>query len=704
MINDPNSYKANSDVLKSTISQLEKDNNILSNELHKVLNSRGVRIISKARRILPSKSKVKTAKTQEKEVVPAQDIHTTYNSHYEDNINYFKLGYQPEVKALAFYLPQFHTFKENDQWWGKGFTEWTNTKKSVPRYDGHYQPREPHDDIGYYTLDNAETIRKQVTLAKQHGIYGFCFYYYWFSGKRLMEKPVDILLKNKDINFPFCLCWANENWTRTWDGLNKNILIEQKYQANDPENFILSLKKYIEDPRYIKVDGKPVILIYAPDSIPDYETTVYRWRETARNCGIGEILIWSKNNIFDHEFKNSSFVDAEFDFAPTGCSFSDAIIEQSSEREVFNYEKAVDNCYKNKLYYSHYPVKPFYYSCTMGWDNSARRQKGYCVLSEYSPQKFYEWLRLIIEETKRRFSPDQRFIFINAWNEWAEGVYLEPDKKYGYTNINTAAKAIYGLPYNEEDVFIIDKHTPKCKNPGKIAVQAHVYYVSVLDDLLKNLAQIPYNFDLFISTDTINKKILIEETLPRFKLKTNRVTVEVIDNIGRDVYPFLQQLSKKYKSYDIIGHFHGKKTTKEFFGDDWRQSIYHDLLGSSSNISKLFSLFDNQNAGLIAPQYFYLHRDSINIGSNLENINLLLDRMGFNTVSKDKIITFPAGTMFWAKTKCIDEIFKIGLEKEDFPIEEGQVDGTIAHAIERLLGILPEEKGYKTIIVSNKGD
>ena len=147
-----------------------------------------------------------------------------------------------------------------------------------------------------------------------------------------------------------------------------------------------------------------------------------------------------------------------------------------------------------------------------------------------------------------------------------------------------------------------------------------------------------------------------------------------------------------------------QKTTKEFFGDDWRQYIYHDLLGSSSNISKLFSLFENQNAGLIAPQYFYLHRDSINIGSNLENINLLLNKMGHNTVSKDKSINFPAGTMFWAKTKCIDNIFEIGLTKDDFPKEDGQVDGTIAHAIERLLGMLPEEKGCKTIIVSNKTD
>ena len=432
------------------IDELTIKNQSVENELRAILDSKGWRAIEKARKIIPKRAGKKVSVPENKDdEAPKPEIRLSYHSCYEKNIDFAKLGRKPEVKAIAFYLPQFHTFPENDKWWGKGFTEWTNTKKAEPRLPGHYQPREPHDDIGYYTLDNVETIKKQVTLAKEHGIYGFCFYYYWFSGKRLMEKPLDLFLEDKSINFPFCLCWANENWTRRWDGKNKDVLIEQKYKKDDPKKFILEMKKYLMDTRYIRVDGKPVILVYEPNSIPDFEDVVSKWRETARKNGIGEILVWSKNAISDREFKNADFVDAEFDFAPTGQGnfFNEAIIDLEEGRTIINYGRMVKNAREESLYHNHVPVKPFYYSCTLGWDNSPRRKKDYFLLDKYSPEKFYDWLRIIIEETERRFPEARRFIFINAWNEWAEGTYLEPDKKYGYANINAASKAIYGLPY-----------------------------------------------------------------------------------------------------------------------------------------------------------------------------------------------------------------------------------------------------------------
>lgn len=432
-----------------TIDNLMVQNHELDEALKKVLNSKGWKVLERARKIIPKKKAVSDSINVQPEAEKTKDF-GKYKSQYEDNIDFSKLGSKPEVKALAFYLPQFHTFPENDKWWGKGFTEWTNTKKAIPRFESHYQPKEPHDDIGYYTLDNVKTIKRQVELAKQHGIYGFCFYYYWFSGKRLMEKPLDLFLEDKSINFPFCLCWANENWTRTWDGQNKNILIEQKYNKSDPKKFILDMKKYLKDPRYIKVDGRPLLLIYEPNSIPDFEKVVEEWRKVAKKEGIGEIMIWSKNVMADHDFKNADFVDGEFDFAPTGHGdvlMESAVIEVNSKHSIFDYAKYVE-ALSGDFYHEHTPVKPFYYSCTMGWDNSPRRKDGYTIFSNYSPEGFYNWLRLLIGETKRRLPEDKRFILINAWNEWAEGTYLEPDKKYGYANINTVAKAVYGLPYN----------------------------------------------------------------------------------------------------------------------------------------------------------------------------------------------------------------------------------------------------------------
>jgi lipopolysaccharide biosynthesis protein len=193
---------------------------------------------------------------------------------------------EKDIKIITHYLPQYHTFKENEEWWGKGFTEWTNTRVCTPRFSGHYQPRIPHGDIGYYDLNNIETLRNQVKLAKKHGIYGFCFYYYWFSGKRLMEKPVDMLLEHPEIDIPFCLCWANENWTRAWDGQYSQVLISQKYSEKDDFNFISDMKKYIDDSRYIKIDGKPLIIVYNPGHIPNCEKSFKKWRERARELGI----------------------------------------------------------------------------------------------------------------------------------------------------------------------------------------------------------------------------------------------------------------------------------------------------------------------------------------------------------------------------------------------------------------------------------
>lgn len=709
MTNDPNSPNAGQYAYKLALSQYKSALDMsqayaasLRSDLDSVINSKGWKILEKIRKLIPHSKHHISSPPPKKSLIPP-----SYISHYEDNIDYSKMGYSPEVKAIAFYLPQFHTFKENDQWWGKGFTEWTNTKKSIPRFKNHYQPREPHDDIGYYSLDNSATIKKQVNLAKQHGIHGFCFYYYWFSGKQLMNKPIDIFLDNKDIDFPFCLCWANENWTRTWDGLNKNILIEQKYKKNDPENFIKSIRKYIQDSRYIKINGNPVIMVYAPNSIPNFETVVNRWRDTAKQIGIGDLTIISKSAIFGDQALNSAFIDGQFDFAPTGCNFSNSVIEQNDEHHIFDYSALVEDYIHKKFYYHHFPVKPFYYSCTLGWDNSARRKNGYTVLTNYNPKSFYDWLDLIINETKRRFPPDERFIFINAWNEWAEGTYLEPDKKYGYTNINTASKAIYGLPFEQNDkTIVLDQSIPNLNNSSdKIAVQVHVFYLDVFNELIDNLAKIPYDFDLFISTNDDKKKEKISKLLSASKIKCKKIKIDVFDNIGRDIYPFLAQLSKIYKHYDIIGHFHTKKTLTQFYGDMWRNHLYNNLLGSTSNIKKIFSLFNQDpKIGIIAPTCFYVVRDGMCLHTNIKDINSILNKCRLHPVDKTDKFFFPVGTMFWARTSSVENIFALNFKASDFPNEEGQVDGTIAHALERLFGIIPEQKGYKAIQIVNKAD
>lgn len=674
--------------------KLIKENNMLNQAYHDVLYSKAgfaLRGFRKAERILIAKPKDAIKKALKRDKIRNNNLHSYISGSYQDNKSFFS---NTDIKALAFYLPQYHVNPENDKWWGKGFMEWTNTKKAQPRYPGHYEPREPHDDFGYYELTNKDIFAKQIKLAKEHRIYGFCFYYYWFSGKRLLQKPGDIYLENKDLDFPFCLCWANGNWTRRWDGLDKEVLMEQKYRDDDAKNFIKDIKKYLEDERYIRVDGKPVILVYNPKEIPDYRKTIADWRETARKIGIGEIEVWSYRSLNDDDLTNLEFVDAEFDFAPN--TFSLEIMDESHGGFVGNYEKVVDYLCDSFVYEYHHSLKPYYYSVTMDWDNSPRRAEGYFGFANYSPENFYRWTRRVVNKTRKANPEDRRFMFVNAWNEWAEGTYLEPDKKYGYLNINTFTKALLDLPL-DDSVKVLNSKSEQAKTTGKIALQIHAFYTDVLEEAFERLKNFPYKLDLYISTDTAEKKKEIEELIKKSKLPIGKATVAVIENRGRDVYPFIAQMSKVYQKYDFVGHIHTKKSVENIFGNEWREYLYNGLIGTKDSVRRVFKLFEDEKVGIVFPAYYELLPPRIGMGSNLNSTNQLLERLGLKKVNKSDNVTFPAGSMFWARTEAIKDLFELGLTIKDFQEEQGQIDGTTAHALERVFGILPQQKGYDAV-------
>lgn len=366
----------------------------------------------------------------------------SYESHYESDEDF--RGKTTDIKALAFYLPQFHTFPENDKWWGKGFTEWTNTRKAKPQFPSHYQPREPHDDIGYYDLSDWHVIKKQAEMIKKHGLYGLCIYHYWFSGKRLMEKPVDLLLEHPEIDLKFCLCWANENWTRTWDGLANDILISQKHENDDLE-YIIDLKKYIMDPRYIRVNGEPLVLVYRPGVLPDAEKTFRRWKEWAEKNGIGKIRILVVRGCANSaESVMVEGADGEVEFPPAYSALPMVLKNPREGAQIMHYPGYVNEIIAGKGYTENYP-HPVYKTAMLGWDCTPRREAFHCWYG-FSPEWYYRWLRYNIEHTRKHHAPEDRFIFINAWNEWAEGTYLEPDKMFGYTNLNTTSRALFDMP------------------------------------------------------------------------------------------------------------------------------------------------------------------------------------------------------------------------------------------------------------------
>lgn len=637
-----------------------------------------------------------------------KDGYVPYDSEYQDNIDFSM--HETMVKMLAFYLPQYHTFKENDEWWGEGFTEWVNVRKGEPRFDGHYQPRVPHKDIGYYSLEDIDTLKKQAKLAKQHGIYGFCFYYYWFSGKRLMEKPVDMLLEHPEIDLPFCLCWANENWTRTWDGQAKNVLIGQEYSYEDDELFIKDIKKYVDDPRYIRIDGKPVIIVYNPGEIPDCEHTFKQWRRYAKEYGIGDILLWTCQtaNHTAAELNIEDYIDAEVEFPP-----HNTWKEQFGVRDVdlhggsafiYNYDKVVDYQIEKMEKESDTKV-PIYRCCTMGWDNSARRKQNWFAYYGYSLKSLYKWVTSIVKTSKRRFEDKECFAFINAWNEWGEGTYLDPDCRFGYANINTVSKALFELPLEDRFVVFNDSDEVKqCENlktsDAKIAVQIHMFYLDTMEEIVDNLNKIPYTFDCYISTDTEEKKKTISTYFDSI-CKSNHCQVDIIQNRGRDVAPFLKQMKKVYNQYEYICHIHSKKTRTNDHGNEWRTYIFDHLFGNEKYLSHIFAMFEeNPKLGIVMPETYPVLEYQAEWGGNREGVAALLHKMGID-IELPELPVFPVGDMFWMRSAAVKPIFDLDLSQADFPEEAGQVNATIAHQIERVWVYLAKSQGYDYVKVFN---
>jgi glycosyltransferase involved in cell wall biosynthesis len=333
------------------------------------------------------------------------------------------------VTNVAFYLPQFHRIPENDAWWGSGFTEWTNVRRGESRFRGHHQPHVP-GELGYYNLLDEGVLARQVELAKLHGIGAFCFYAYWFGGKRLLQTPLDRYLEDPDLDLPFLVCWANENWTRTWDGEDEQVLIGQAHGAKDDLAFIEGMSKYLRDPRYLRVSGKPLLLVYRPSLLPDARATTNRWRKWCRENAIGEIALAYVQG-FDTNDPEVFGCDFAVEFPPNNTGPNP--VSNLPESENFA-GKAYDwrELAGRSNHYSR-PAFRLWRGVCPSWDNEARRPGRGTVLVGAEPEGFRDWLVRAGEDTISRFAErDERLVFINAWNEWAEGAHLEPDTEFGY--------------------------------------------------------------------------------------------------------------------------------------------------------------------------------------------------------------------------------------------------------------------------------
>jgi len=374
------------------------------------------------------------------------------------------------VRAIAFHLPQFHPIPENDEWWGKGFTEWTNVVRARPRFPGHYQPHLPAD-LGFYDLRLPEARAAQAELAASYGIHGFCFYHYWFNGRQVLDRPVNEVWKSGEPDFPFCLCWANENWTRGWDGQKANVLIEQRYSAADDVAHIRSLIPLFLDRRYIRVADRPLFLVYRASELPEPEKTTAAWQREAERAGLKGLFLARVESFSDErgDPRNMGF-DSSVEFQPRWSVLLNSRIPRRKwwhrtrlrtaepgfrDNLVCEYEDLVESALATPV-----PAYPRIPCVCPSWDNSPRRKQGAVILVNSTPEIYERWLREIVNRRRVGIASSENsgitegsLVFINAWNEWAEGNHLEPCLRWGRRYLEATRRAL-GTSTNQSIEYV----------------------------------------------------------------------------------------------------------------------------------------------------------------------------------------------------------------------------------------------------------
>ena len=565
--------------------------------------------------------------------------------------------------TFALYFPQYHLIEENELAWGKGFTEWTNVAKSRPKFDGHNQPRIPRD-FGFYNLEyDPDILNKQVKLAKEIGIDGFIFYYYRFGSKVILDKPIKRFLQS-NLDFKFALCWANENWTRRWDGLSKEIIVAQNYESNY-EEMAIDLLPYFSDQRYIRLDNKPLFFLYKPDEIPSLNDRIEKWNKILIDNNQNGISIFTVNNR-KKLYLTNNLIDGNLNYPPTVNPITCAKIDKplKSEGTIFSYKEFVD-IHVQKTY--NYPNE--YHCVAPGWDNAARRKTGYCTMIDDNQLLYAEWLYKTYDKA---LNTKRQMLFVNAWNEWGECAYLEPDITRGYqkSNCHYVVNKTKELSIdNSSNEFI------KLKNRDskpKVAYIVHSYHQEFINEILLRISHTGEEYDLFV-------------TVPRdcdyhykpFCINPYSYILHV-DNKGRDMLSWYELNWKiDFTQYDAVCKLHTKKT---YNAEIIRKNSFKYLIGNQATIDENIMLI-RSGWSLLAPGGLLTKLDSPQIGSNLDTMQKLVgEQIDLSQHS------FCEGGMFWYDPKVISKMLDFKINRNSFEPEPIQNDGCLPHALERLFG------------------
>jgi hypothetical protein len=359
------------------------------------------------------------------------------------------------ARILAFYLPQFHPIPENDEWWGPGFTEWRNVARARPLFRGHYQPRIP-GELGFYDLRVPETRWAQAELARTHGVEAFCYWHYWFAGRRILERPFQEVLRLKEPDFPFCLAWANQTWTGIWHGLRDKILIEQTYPGR--QDYIAHFHAVLpafQDPRYVTVDGKPLFYVYAPREMPNALEFTDLWRELAVKAGLKGLYLVGEGSVAARMRKNGFDAGVETNHFPplrTWRPWSTPVARlrwewhkragRLAKPTIYRYEDVWETFVKQVGPSPHVEQ----HACLLpGWDNTPRSGRGGLVLRDSTPELFRRQVQNVVSLGAQE-PLEHRVVLLKSWNEWAEGNYVEPDLRFGRGYLEVVRDEIYAQP------------------------------------------------------------------------------------------------------------------------------------------------------------------------------------------------------------------------------------------------------------------
>lgn len=589
-------------------------------------------------------------------------------------------------KVIAFYLPQFHPIPENDAWWGKGFTEWTNVSKATPQFVGHLQPRLPAE-LGHYDLRVPEVRRAQADLARRVGVDAFCFHYYWFAGKRLLEGPLDAFVDDPEIDLPFALCWANENWTRRWDGQESDVLISQRHSPQDDILVFDDLARYLRSPRYLRVGGRPLIIIYRPDALPEAGATIARWRERARELGLGELFVTSTDAFGFSDYAAMGF-DALVEFPPHALAqgeITDRVerLNPAYSGRVYDYE-AVASAKVEQFLDAADPRR--FPGIMPAWDNEARKPGAGHVFHNASPELFHRWAGAALGASARLARPDERLVFVNAWNEWAEGAYLEPDRWFGHAFGQALRAALEAdaprLPAASGRPDVVSGPTGR----APAVVLLHLYYPDLIEAFANRLAALDGLADIAITfpdTWTPDELARLAAAFPSARLAPT-------PNVGRDIAPFIAALGwARQAGYPLFCKLHSKRSPHLAQGDAWREALLSPLLGAPA--AAIAQLQANADVGLLAAGATRTRLGTHGVmHNNAGGMAMLASRLGFAYGDDTE---FPAGTMFWGRTAAFGALTQGA--PLPFELELGRIDGTLAHALERAMGAIVAASGHR---------